>query len=302
MALVTFVIPVRHQDNARDWSLVKANLSQTMASISNQTHHDWRGIIVANHGADLPDLPQGIDVERVAFPPNEMHERGGGCIEDFRDAFRADKGRRVLQGMLGAPDSGFFMIVDDDDFVSARIVQFVAEQPDANGWMIDRGYLWDDGGKLLLGHDDFNHVCGTSLIIRSDLYGLPDRFEHASLDWIKSMLGSHHRIADILAARGTPLAKLPFRGAVYRVAHSGSHSRTPSLLASYFMSWRALKRPRRMFRYARKLRVVGNIEKREFFGHRLVISARPAETRSGAETLVNRPESRATLTAERMEP
>ena len=266
MTLVTFIIPVRHQDNARDWSLLKANLAQTVASISNQTIDNWRGIIVANEGADLPDLPERFSVERVTFPPNDMHERVNAGIEDFRDAFRIDKGRRVLMGMLRARDSRFFMIVDDDDFVSARIVQYVSENLDANGWTIDRGYIWDHGGKFFLGYDDFNHLCGTSLIIRSDLYGLPDRFEQASPDWIKSMLGSHIRIAEILAGRGTPLTTLPFRGAVYRVAHSGSHSRTPSLLARYFLSRGALKRPRQLLHNLSKLRLIGETAKREFFG------------------------------------
>lgn len=114
--------------------------------------------------------------------------------------------------MLNATESRFFMIVDDDDFVSSRIVQHVSDNRDANGWTIDRGYIWDDGGSFLFGHDDFSHLCGTSLIIRADLYELPTRFEDASLDWIKSMLGSHVRIADILAQRGAPLTKLPFAG------------------------------------------------------------------------------------------
>ena len=266
MTLLTFIIPVRHQDNARDWSLLKANLVQTIASISNQTNDDWRGIIVANEGADLPDLPERFSVERVTFPPNNLHEIDKADLEAVYDAFRADKGRRVLKGMLAARDSRFFMIVDDDDFVSARIVQHVSENPDANGWTIDRGYIWDDGGKLLLGHNEFNHICGTSLIVRADNYGLPERFEDASLDWIKSMLGSHVRIADILAGRGTPLVQLPFHGAVYRVAHGGSHSKAPSLLVKYFLSWEAFKRPRRLLRNLCKLRLVGDAAKREFFG------------------------------------
>jgi hypothetical protein len=266
MSLVTFIIPVRHQDNARDWSLLKQNLMQTIASISNQTRDDWRGIIVANEGADLPDLPDRFSVELVNFPPNNLHEIDKADIEDVYDAFRADKGRRVLKGMLAARDSRFFMVVDDDDFVSARIVQHASENPEANGWAIERGYIWDDGGKLLLGYDEFNHLCGTSLIVRSDLYGLPERFEDASLDWIKSMLGSHVRIAGILAENGTPLKPLPFRGAVYRVAHGGSHSKAPSLLVQYFASWEAIKRPRRLLRSVGKLRLVGTSAKHEFFG------------------------------------
>lgn len=74
MTLVTFIIPVRHQENARDWSRLKANLTQTVASISNQTNGDWRGIIVANEGADLPDLPEKFSAVRVTFPPNDLHE------------------------------------------------------------------------------------------------------------------------------------------------------------------------------------------------------------------------------------
>jgi hypothetical protein len=266
MTLVTFIIPVRHQDNARDWRRLKANLMQTMASVASQTHDDWRAMIVANEGADLPELPERFAAERVTFPPNALHEIGEADIEAVYDAFRADKGRRVLKGMLAARDSRFFMIVDDDDFVSARIVRFVSENAGANGWTIDRGYIWNDGGRLLLGHDDFNHLCGTSLIVRSDLYGLPPRFEDASLGWIKSMLGSHVRIADILAERGTPLAPLPFRGAVYRVAHGGSHSKAPSLLTQYFLSGAAIRRPRRLIRNLAKLRLIGDAERREFFG------------------------------------
>jgi hypothetical protein len=267
-AAVTFIIPVRHQDNARDWGALKANLTQTMASISNQTSDDWRAVIVANEQADLPALPERFEVERVTFPPNDMHERGGAELEDFLEAFRFDKGRRVLKGMLRARDSRFFMIVDDDDFVSARIVEHAAAHADANGWLINRGYVWNDGGRLLLQHEEFNQLCGTSLVIRSDLYALPGRFDDASCDWIKVMLGSHVRIGGILAERGTPLAALPFRGAVYRVAHAGSHSTAPSLLRTYFFSAGAIRRPGRMLRHATKLRWLGGGLRREFFGER----------------------------------
>jgi hypothetical protein len=268
MPLVTFIIPVRHQDNARDWEALKTNLVQTVASISNQTNGDWRGIIVANEGADIPALPDRFSVVRVTFPPNDLHELGKATKEEFYDAFRADKGRRVLTGMLSARDSGFFMIVDDDDLVSAHIVQYVSEHRRENGWTIDKGFIWDSGGSLLFRYNEFNHLCGTCLIIRSDLYGLPERFDDASLDWIKDMLGSHVRIAGILAERGKPLQTLPFRGAVYRVAHGGSHSQAPSLFAQYFLNREILKHPRWLFNNLRRLRVIGDKARREFFGKR----------------------------------
>ncbi len=277
MTLVTFIIPVRHQDNARDWHLLKANLAQTMKSISNQTNRDWRGVVVANEGADLPDLPENFVVERVTFAPNDMHELGKGSREEVLDAFRADKGRRVLMGMLRARDSEFFMISDDDDLVSAHIVQYVSENRQANGWTINRGFIWDSGGRFLFAHNDFSHLCGTSLVIRSDLYDVPARFEDASLDWIKSMLGSHVRIAGILSERGTPLGALPFRGAVYRVAHGGSHSQAPSLINKYFLNREILKNPKRLLSNLSRLRILDTNARREFFGQR------PTPVRTGPQ-------------------
>jgi hypothetical protein len=266
MSLITFIIPVRHQANAKDWPALKERLSQTVASIAGQSHRDWNAVIVANEGAELPDLPPQFSVARVTFPPNRLHDLHSAGKEKVYDAFRLDKGRRVLSGMLAARDSRFFMIVDDDDFVSANIVDHVAEQPDANGWKIDKGYLWNDGGRLVMRHDDFANFCGTSLIVRSRLYELPVTFEDAGANYVKSMLGSHVRIAGILAGRGTPLETLPFRGAIYRVGHSGAHSQSSNLLTSHFLSPYALRHPRQLVRNLLRVRPLDHGLRSEFFG------------------------------------
>lgn len=266
MATVTFIIPVRHPDNSSDWSRLKANLAQTVRSIAAQTHDDWRGLIIANEGSDLPPLPERFDVEWVQFPPNPRHAMDSASREEVLDAFRFDKGRRVLSGMLRARDSRFFMIVDDDDFVSSRITGYAAKHPDANGWTIDVGYVWNDGGSLLYRHSALNHVCGSSLIIRSDLYRLPQTFEDATPEYIKTMLGSHRRIADLLAERGTPLASLPFPGAIYRVGHAGSHSQTPPIFRKYVLNRHTILRPHRIVTNLARLRLVAGAARREFFG------------------------------------
>lgn len=266
LATVTFLIPVRHPENSSDWSRLKANLSQTVQSIAAQTHDDWRGIVIANNGADLPALPERFSVEWVDFPPNRRHDLDSASREEVLDAFRMDKGRRVLKGMLRARDSRFFMIVDDDDFVSSRITQYAADHPTANGWTIDLGYVWNDGGSILYRHPALNHVCGSSLIIRSDLYGLPATFEEATPDYIKDMLGSHRRIAALLSERGTPLASLPFPGAIYRVGHAGSHSQTPPILRKYVLNRQTIRRPHRIVTNLARLRLIDAAARREFFG------------------------------------
>lgn len=264
--LITFVIPVRHQSNSKNWALLKANLTQTIASISAQTNPNWKAVIVANEGADLPSIPEGFEIVRVDFPPNNMHEQQGQDKEAFYDAFRIDKGRRVLKGMLHARDTAFYMIVDDDDFVSSSLVSYVAQNSKANGWKISEGYVWGDGGKLLYIHRDFANYCGTSLIIRADLYSLPDSFEVATSDYIKTMLGSHVKIGGILADKGNALVNLPFRGAVYRIGHAGAHSNSPTLIKMYLLNRSVMVNPLRFFRNLLSMRLVSLAIKKEYFG------------------------------------
>lgn len=268
--LLTFVIPVRHQDNATDWTALCARLAQTAASIAAQDSGDWRAVVVVNYGANLPPLPPGFDVVRVEFEPNPHYDRGTENFDIFYDFVRIDKGRRILAGMLAARDSRFFMVVDDDDFVHRGILTHVAANSDSNGWTIDRGYVWTEGSSLLVGHDEFNKLCGTSLIVRTDLYDLPDTLESADLQWIKVMLGSHIMIADRLRERGAPLASLPFRGAVYRVGHAGAHSGSRNALQSLLLDPARWRRPRRQLRTLLSMRWIGEEVRHEFFGEQRV--------------------------------
>jgi hypothetical protein len=264
--LITFVIPVRHQANSKDWVKLRANLTQTIASIASQTNSNWRAVIVANNCAELPSVPDGFEIVRVNLPPNNMHEQQGQDNEAFYDAFRIDKGRRILKGMLHVSDTAFYMIVDDDDFVSNLLVSYVAQNQHANGWQINDGYVWGDGGKLLYIHHGFANYCGTSLIIRSDLYQLPDSFEAASDEYIKTMLGSHVKISKILADKGTPLASLPFLGAVYRIGHAGAHSKSPSLISKYCFNKHLMIRPHKLLSNLLNLRYVSKAFKQQYFG------------------------------------
>jgi len=266
MTLLTFIIPVRHPENSKNWQQAMDNLQDTVASIANQSHRDWRAIVVANTIADIPPLPPQVELERVDFPPNAQHEQNGLDVETFRDAVRLDKGRRLLAGLLKARQSRFIMLVDDDDFVSCHLVAFTAARQSANGWSIGQGFVWGDGGNLVYCHKDFSALCGTSHIIRTDLYKIPDRFEDASETYIKRTLGSHRFIASDLASAGTPLDQLPFPGAMYRVGHAGSHSRSTKILQSFVFNRNNLRRPYRVPRHLARLRLLSPNLRREFFG------------------------------------
>jgi hypothetical protein len=267
-AALTFIIPVRHQDNAKDWPRLKSNLAQTLRSLSGQTCSDWRAIVVANHGADLPSLPPQVEVKWVDFPPNQLHEQGEAGREAFYDACRINKGERVLAGMLHARAMRYAMVVDDDDCVSSRLAEFVAAQPDVPGWYVQDGYLWEDGSRYLYRYSGFSKLCGTSHIVRADLFALPASLEQADTDYIRTMMGSHIFIDSYLRERGTPLAPLPFDGAVYRVGHPGAHSKSQGVFTQYFMHRWLLRSPGELARRLARLKYLSRGLRREYFGER----------------------------------
>lgn len=264
--VLTFIIPVRHPENARDWKELKSYLGVTLQSIANQDQAGWRAIIVANYGSDLPALPPGVEVKWVDFPPNQLHEQGTAHREQFHEAVRLDKGRRILAGLLEAGLSEYCMVVDDDDLISNGLTGFVKRHRGANGWFIRHGYVWTPGNKLLYRYPDFSMLCGTSHIVRTDLFALPAREELATDDYIKQMLGSHIFITRYLREQGTPLAPLPFTGAIYRTGHAGSHSRSRDVLSTHLLHAWLLKSPGELARRLCRFRLLGAGIQREFFG------------------------------------
>ena len=266
--VLTFIIPVRHQDNAKDWNKLKSNLTQTLRSMSAQDDKRWKAIIVANNGADLPELPPQVEVKRVDFSPNQTHDKGSTeRREDWWDAFRIDKGRRVLAGLYHAgKDAGHIMITDDDDLVSRRLTSFVAQHPSSPGWFIKKGYVWSDGGKYLYEYEDFSRLCGTSHIVRQDLFNLPDKIEDVGREYICKMLGSHTFMHDLLDKQATPLEELPFVGAVYRIGHAGAHSGSQNLMNLFFLRSRMIFRPWLFIARLFRLRYLTEDRKKEFFG------------------------------------
>jgi hypothetical protein len=265
---ITFVIPVRHQDNAADWLKLKSNLASTLASISAQTSSDWRAVVVANRGADLPPLPAQVSVCWVDFPPNKLHDQGTADKETFYEAIRIDKGRRVLSGMLHAGPMKYVMVVDDDDFVSNKLVAYAAAHPDLPGWYIHDGYLWGDGDPAVYRYAGFSKLCGTSHIIQAALYRLPASLQAADDEYIKKMLGSHIYIHQHLIDSGTPLLPLPFAGAIYRVGYAGAHSKSTRVFAQYFGHAWLLWSPGELLRRLARLRLKSRGLREEYFGER----------------------------------
>lgn len=256
---LTFIIPVRHQENTTNWGALKKRLSETVASIARQDCDGWKAIIVANHEADLPDLPLGFDVKRVDFPPNpDLTIHANRMV---------DKGRRCLAGIFHADEIGHVMFVDDDDLVNRHLVSFVRSHPQANGWYFNKGYLWSENSNILYLAPKFYELSGTSHIIRTDLLNLPETLESASENYLKRYIGEHFYYYDDFKKAGTPLSPLPFIGAIYRVGHINSVSGTKSILYKYLFSLDNLIKPWKLAYRITRFRYRNKKIRDDFFGN-----------------------------------
>jgi hypothetical protein len=259
--LLTFVIPVRHQATVEDWPGVKQRMEVTLRSLCAQRHPGWNAVVVANEGADLPEIPDRVDVAWVDFPRNTLPNRAGP-IEEFYQAVRLDKGRRLLAGLALARPKGHVMFVDYDDIVSCRLAELVSRHPSSNGWFFQSGFLWSGGLDLLLCEPYFFKYCGTSHIVRSDLLPIPDVIEDANEQLVCRWLGSHIFIKDDFDKIGTSLNPLPFAGTIYRVGHCDATSGSSNLAAHLTLLGQRTSEEE----VARKLRSLDDSLTQEFFG------------------------------------
>jgi len=264
--IISFIIPIRHHDNAENWGDTIANLKQTLASISAQIVNNWQCTIVVNHGAKLPVLPNGVDVCYVDFPPNLLHEKDKYTKLEFRDAVKFDKGRRVLSGVIYSKETEYLMIVDDDDLLHVNLSKFVADNIGQSGWFINNGYLWGDKGSWLIEFPNFEMFCGTSFIVQRKHLTIAPSVAEADVEYMKSIFGSHYGYKAVFEQLGQPLKPVPFHAAVYRIGHSGSHSVSNGLFKKIFWTKKVLLSPRNFIKQLFAIRFLSGRFKKIFVG------------------------------------
>lgn len=227
--MLAFVTSLRHPHNSTDYRRVEALLADTLASVGQQTDPDFRVWVVGNRRpADLPRWAEWVGVDFPAPSATRAAQTG-------RAAVLRDKGTKLAVGAAAAAraDPSHIMFVDADDMVSRRLAEHVHAHPSAPGWRITEGWRWASERASVRPQHDFHMFCGTAHLVRTDLLGIPPELDATtSQEDIEDLLGerleiyfgSHLRITGELERRGTPLAALPFAGALYRVGTGENHS------------------------------------------------------------------------------
>lgn len=141
------------------------------------------------------------------------------------------------------------MKLDADDFISSRLVGWLARNQEASGYLISNGWLWRSGARFFLERTEtLDRICGSCLIIRHDLVERTGPFRtetegvvmseensrFAAADHYSLVPGSatstllandsHQRWAAQFAYLGHHVQTIPFPAVIYRFGNPDSNT------------------------------------------------------------------------------
>lgn len=203
--MLVFVIPLKSPKVAKSWSYVSGLFERCLRSVCNQSAAEFHAIVVCHERPQIDFSDPRVSYIDVDF----------AVPDSLLNSLHRDKRRKVLTGLIRAREyrPSHVMIVDADDCVSRRLSEFVGRNPRSHGWYIENGYVYQDGSeRILFKGQNFYRWCGTCNIVRYDLLDLPPTPDDPRTVLLPF---GHAQVKETLAVRGTPLAPLPFPGAVY---------------------------------------------------------------------------------------
>lgn len=204
--MLVFIVPVKSKQVSQSWQRLSALFERCLKSVCNQTSSEFK-VVVACHEKPKTDFSHpNIYYLQVDFSPPNISNLSYGQVKGSGDI---DKAKKVLAAVDFSKQFNpeHIMVVDADDCVNKDIAEFVNQHTKCDGWYLKQGYLYEEGKKFIfLNTKNFYQSCGSSIIIKYDLYPLlfsGDYYEH-------------HNFA---LKDNITLQELPFVGAIYIIKH-----------------------------------------------------------------------------------
>ncbi len=215
--MLGFVVPLKSAKVSKSWEQVSQLFERTARSICNSTNPNFKVVVVCHEKPKINFEHPNLQYITVDLPvPTTFVEK------------RADKMHKIIRGIPVAKDLGcsYIMMVDADDCVSKFLTEFILKSKQSYGYFLNRGYLYNENNHFLrLRRKGFNAYCGSSHIIKSDLYDvsdqmllrLPTKISDINLipKDIYDLYYMHPKIVPFFKSREIILEPLPFLGAIY---------------------------------------------------------------------------------------
>jgi hypothetical protein len=248
---VVFLIPVPSVQRVGNWHVGCAYFEQTLSSILNSTADDYC-IVAAGHEFPNFQLPQHSRFKFLSLD-HPLPSRQDG---DYAAAVK-DKMSKLAAGWDYAKSEWkpqYVMKLDWDDLISSRLVEWLISAANEAGYLIKRGWIWRSQVPYLVQRTEyFDRVCGSCLLIRSDLADqngpflthvegrrlTPEGHRFAANDHHSLVPGSeigtlllndsHQRYAAQFGYLGQRLGTVPFNAAVCRIGHGNNAGQAPRM-------------------------------------------------------------------------
>jgi hypothetical protein len=243
---VVFLIPIPSSRRAQNWNVGCAYFKQTLSSIYNSKNDNYC-VVVAGHEAPDFKLPENPRFKFLSLDHPLPSLEGGYHLAAVKDKLVKIEAAWKYAKSRWNPE--YVMKFDWDDLVSSHLVEWLASAEDEAGYSIKHGWVWRSSAPQFIQRtEQFDRVCGSCLIIRSDLADKTGPFLH-SCDGTKFdnmgqqteaadehslvsgagtstlLLNDRHERADAqFAYLGHWLAIVPFSAAVWRISHGNNAS------------------------------------------------------------------------------
>ncbi|MCU0534240.1 MAG: glycosyltransferase family 2 protein [Hydrococcus sp. Prado102] len=207
--MLVFIIPLKSPKVSSSWETVTRLFERSIRSVCNQTTSNFRVFVVCNEKPKIDFTHPNLTYLEYDFPiPGADYPS-----KEF------DRTRKVVTGIMQAKaleKTSHIMMVDADDCISNNLAEFVARYPQSPGWVIKQGYWYQEGSRFVrVMRKGFDRYCGTSTIIREDLYDFSNVSNREEIANHFYKYYRHREIKETLEKRNLSLQVLPFKGAVY---------------------------------------------------------------------------------------
>ena len=223
----------------KNWHLACGYFNQTLSSIFNSANGNYR-VVVAGHEAPDFQLPTDARFKFLRLDHPLPSQDNGFYLAAVKD--KLINLEAAWSYAKSTWDPRYVMKLDWDDLVSSRLVDWLENARDAPGYLIKHGWVWRSSSRYVIQRTEyFDRVCGSCLIVRSDLADQSGPFltevegavldqagrRFAADDQYSLVPGSgtgtlllndnHQRYAAQFAYLGYPLATVSFNAAVCRL-------------------------------------------------------------------------------------
>jgi len=218
MESFAFLIPLVSKKKAKSWDEVVLNLERTVQSINASESDNYLCLIAHD---DKPDssIWQHKNVVSVQLPASSI---------SANSSVKEDKARKIKAAaswlqINSSTAHHYLMFLDADDLIDSRLVRFVLEKGNKQGYSITDGYVLDLESNLIKTIlDNFHQQCGSCFIGYFRREELPLNYMDRTSVFSRIYDVKHKDHANSAIRVGKNIEKLPFPAVVYCINHINS--------------------------------------------------------------------------------